>query len=214
MPSLSTGRIIFFNGRTISQLRVAMSLVSLLGAHFAFASDGEAILKALRGSNHDTRRRALESPELAVCYSSDADETNCPANPELYRRINSELIRLLADPDPSIRRVAAQYLSVSTDARATKPLGRLLRDGDEEVRRTAASAFLHIRVRDPVIVKDLEGLLEDRDKFVRMNAAMALTYSGTHRSLIALRAAYNREVEPDVKERFAEAVRGLEKNIR
>ena len=204
----------FLNSKKVSQLRVAMSLVSLLNAHLAFAFDGEATLKALRDSSKDTRRRALESPELAVCYSSEADDTNCPTNPELFKRINNELIRLLKDPDPSIRRVAAQYLTVSTDARATESLARLLRDSDEEVRRAATSAFVHITVRDPVIVKDPERLLEDHNKFVRMNAAMGLIWSGTRHSLIALRAAYNREVEPDVKELFAEAVRDLGKKIR
>src|SRR5439155_24607498 len=121
------------NKRWISQL--AISLVTLLSAHLAFAFDGEATLKALRDSNKDTRLRALESPELAVCYSSDADDINCPANPELFKGIDNELIRLLSDPDGSIRKVAAQYLSVSTNARATKPLARLLRDADEQVRR-------------------------------------------------------------------------------
>src|SRR5207248_9762822 len=67
------------NKRWISQL--AISLVTLLSAHLAFAFDGEATLKALRDRNKDTRLRALESPELAVCYSSDADDINCPANP-------------------------------------------------------------------------------------------------------------------------------------
>jgi hypothetical protein len=200
--------------KKVPQLRVAISLVTLLSAHLAFAFDGEATLKGLRDSDKDTRRRALESPELAVCYSSDADDTNCPTNPELFKRIDKELIRLLDDPDRSIRRVAAQYLSVSPNAQATKPLARLLRDSDEEIRRIAASAFVHKTERDPVTVRDLERLLEDRNKLVRKNAAMALTWSGTRRSLVALRAAYNREVEPDIKELFAEAVRDLEKRIR
>ena len=62
-------------------LRVAISLLSLLSANVAFCLDGEAILKALRDRNADTRRRALESRELAACYSSDADDKNCPPNP-------------------------------------------------------------------------------------------------------------------------------------
>ena len=55
---------------------------------------------------------------------------------------------------------------------------------------------------------------EDRNKFVRMNAAMALTWSGTRRSLLALRAAYRREAQPDVKDVFDQAIGDLEKRIR
>jgi HEAT repeat protein len=104
--------------------------------------------------------------------------------------------------------------TVSTDARATKPLARLLRDTDEEVRSNASSAFVHITVRDPGIVRDLERLLEDRSKAVRMNAAMALSASGTRRSLLALREAFNREAEPDVKAVYGQALRELEQRFR
>jgi hypothetical protein len=188
--------------------------VPLLGSGVAFCLDGEAILTALRDSDAGTRRRALESPELAACYSPDADEKSCPPNPELFKRINQELIRLLQDPDPSTIRVAAQYLSVSTDERAVQPLAGLLRDRDEEVRRNASSAFIHIRVADPQIVRDLERRLEDPNKFVRMNAAMALSTSGTHSSVLALKQGVNREVEPDVKDVYAHALRTLQERLR
>lgn len=188
--------------------------MSLLSPSVAFCLDGDAILTALRSSNVDARRRALESPELAACYSPDADEQSCPPNPDLFKRVNEELIRLLKDPDPSIRRVAAQYLSVSTDERAVRPLARLLQDRDEEVRRNASSAFVHIKISDADVVRDLERLLQDRSKFVRMNAAMALGTSGTHRSLIALKEGLMREVEPDVRTIYAQASSELEKRLR
>src|SRR5207237_6316809 len=130
----------------------------------------------------------------------------CPTNPERFKRINEQLIRLLNDRDPSIRRVAAQYLGVSSDARATRPLARLLSDPDEEIRRTASSAFVHITVSDPDIIRDLERLLADRNKSVRANAAMALRASGTHRSFMALKKAFDREVEPDVKAVYAQTL--------
>ena len=195
-------------------LRAPILCGSLLSSSVAFCLDGEAVLKALRDRNVDTRRRALESRELAACYSSDADEQSCPPNPELFKRVNEELIRLLEDRDPSIRRVAAQYLSVSTDERAVRPLARLLRDRDEEVRRNASGAFGHIRVIDPDAIRDLERLLEDRHKLVRMNVAMALGTNGTHRSLIALKEGFDREVESDVKATYAQALRELEKRLR
>ena len=192
----------------------ATFLLSLLSTNVAFCLDGEAILKALRDSNADTRRRALESPELAVCYSSDADEKNCPPNPGLFGQLNDELIRLLKDPDPSIRRVAAQYLVVSTDARAVKALAPLLRDVDENVREVATRGYVHFTVSDPAIVRELERLLKDNNKNVRKNAAMTLGSNGTRQSLDVMREAYSRETDPDVKKLFAETLKHLEKQRR
>jgi HEAT repeat protein len=190
-------------------LRVAISLLSLLSANVAFCLDGEAILKALRDRNADTRRRALESRELAACYSSDADDKNCPPNPELFKRLNDELMRLLKDPDPSIRKVAAQYLSVSTDARAIRPLARLLMDHDDRVRAVAANAFVHTSVQDDNIVSDLEKLLRDHNKEVRAGAAMSLMLNGTRKSLDRLKEAYDHETDSDVKGVFGEAMKYL-----
>jgi len=185
-----------------------------LSSSVALCLDGDAILKALGDSNVEIRRRALLSPELSACYSSDADEKSCPPNPALFRRINGELIRLLSDRDPSVRRVAAEYLSVSTDERAMRPLANLLGDQDEEVRKNASGAFIHTKTTDPAAIEGLERLLKDRNKFVRMNAAMALGVSGTRSSLVALRESFSRESEPDVRAVHAQALTELEDRLR
>jgi hypothetical protein len=195
-------------------LAASLILISVLTYTPGSCLDREAILKGLRDRNVDTRRRTLESRELAACYSSDADEQSCPPNPELFRKINDELIRLLIDPDPSVRRIAAGYLSVSTDARAVQPLAHLLRDKDDGVRRSASGAFVHIAVSDPNVVRELEALLADRDKSVRKNAAMALSASGTHRSLAALRESLKREADADVRVVYDEALRQLEQRLK
>src|SRR5262249_40965733 len=142
-------------------------LVLLSTADPGLCLDGDSILKGLRDSETETRRQALQSPELAACYASNADEELCPPNPELFKEVNQELVRLLGDGDPSIRRTAARYLSASTDEQAVAPLGHLLRDRDDEIRATAASAFTHIKTSNPHIITDLEKLLRDRNKSIR-----------------------------------------------
>src|SRR5262245_3237109 len=189
-------------------------LMLLSAADLGFCLDGESILKGLRDSDTETRRQALESPELAACYASNADEEICPPDPDLFKEVNQELVRLLSDGTPSIRLVAARYLILSTDKQAVGPLGHLLRDGDEEIRSTAASAFVHIKTSDPHIITDLEKLLRDRSKSIRLSAAKALGASGTTRSLRALRARVNRETEPEVKAACAQAVQELEGRLR
>ena len=196
---------------TVAALIVLMLLSAV---DLGFCLDGESILKGLRDGDTDARRQALESPELAACYASNADEELCPPNPDLFKEVNQELVRLLSDGDLSIRRVAARYLSLSTDEQAVGPLGHLLRDGDEEIRGTAVSAFVRIKTSDPHIITDLEKLLRDRNKGIRMNAAKALGASGTTRSLRALRARLSREAEPDVKAVCAQAVEELERRLR
>jgi HEAT repeat protein len=195
-------------------LAALIVLVLLSVADLGFCLDGESILKGLRDSDTETRRQTLESPELAACYASNADEELCPPNPELFKEVNQELVRLLDDGNPSIRRVAARYLSLSTDEQAVAPLGHLLRDGDEEIRGTAVNAFVHIKTSDPHIITDLEKLLRDRNKSIRMSAAKALGASGTSRSLRVLRSRVNRETEPEVKAACTQAVQELEGRLR
>jgi HEAT repeat protein len=191
-----------------------MVLVLLSTVDLGFCLDGESILKGLRDGETETRRQALESPELAACYASNADEELCPPNPELLKEVNQELVRLLGDGDPAIRRVAARYLSASTDEQAIAALGHLLRDGDEDIRSSAVSAFVHIKTSDPHIITDLEKLLRDRNKGIRTNAAMALGVNGTPRSLRALRSRVSREAEPDVKAACAQSAAELERRLR
>src|SRR5688572_3119768 len=100
--------------RTITSLRnsgrrlgALILCVSLLSSSVAFGLNGEAVLKALRDRDEDTRRRALASPQLAECYRPDPDEEICTGDPKFWQQINTELIRLLKDRNPSIRRVAA-----------------------------------------------------------------------------------------------------------
>lgn|SRR6185295_8691225 len=193
------------------RLTALVVLLLLSTADLGFCLDGDSILTGLRDSDTATRRQALESPELAACYASNADEEICPPNPDLFKQVNRELVRLLGDSDSSIRRVAARYLSVSTDEQAVGPLGHLLRDGDDEIRSTATNAFVHIKTSDPHIITDLEKLLRDRNKSIRASAAMALGASGTSRSLAALRARVSRETEPDVKAVCVQAVEELER---
>jgi hypothetical protein len=196
------------------RLAALVVLVLLSTVAPGFCLDGDSILKGLRDSDTDTRRQALESPELAACYASNVDEQSCPPDPDLFKEVNRELVRLLGDGDLSIRRVAARYLSVSTDEQVVAPLGHLLRDGDDEIRNTATNAFVHIKTSDPHIITDLEKLLRDRNKTIRASAAMALGASGTSRSLRVLRARLSRETEPDVKAACAQAAQELEGRLR
>jgi hypothetical protein len=64
-------------------LWVAIFLFSLLSANVAFGLDGEAILRALRDTNTDTRRRALK---IAAHESvSITEPTNKRTQPTAFR---------------------------------------------------------------------------------------------------------------------------------
>ena len=171
----------------------------------------EDYLRAFRDLRPEVRRNALKSEELAKCYSEDLEEGSCPWSEEDFTRLTSALIRLLSDPEPDIRKDAAQYLISSTDARATGPLARLLTDPDDGVRAVAASAFLHIWVHDDAIVGRLEKLLLDRSENVRAGAATSLVLNGTVTSLERLKEAHDRETNQDVKKLLADAIKQLAK---
>src|SRR5919197_1661491 len=100
-------------------LAALLILISVLTYTPGSCLDHEAILKGLRDRNVDTRRRTLESRELVACYSSDADEQSCPPNPELFRKINDELIRLLID-------LSTSRLAILTSSESSRHCWRIV----------------------------------------------------------------------------------------
>ena len=185
-------------------------LVLLVYSPYAsLARTAEDYLRAFQDGRPEVKTGAKKSEELARCYAEGADDRSCPWKPEDFKRLTSALINLLSDPNPYIRKEAAQYLTSSTDSRAIGPLARLLTDRDDEVRAVAANAFVHTMVRNEAIVGDLEKLLRDKNKKVRAGAAMSLVLNGSRKSLDRLKEAYDSETDPDVKKLFAETIKQL-----
>ncbi len=197
------------NAAVFAGLGVLILLVHSPNACLARSVDD--YVKAFQDRRPEVRRSALQSKELASCYSHDADEESCPFQKEDAERLTGGLIELLSDPYPDIRKLAAEYLTSSTDSRVIRPLARLLKDRDDQVRAVGAGAFVHTWVHDEGIVSDLEQLLRDNNKNVRANAAMSLVLNGTRKSLDRLREAYDHETDPDVKQLFAETIKQLAK---
>ena len=63
-------------------------------------------------------------------------------------------------------------------------------------------------------MSELEKLLSDTNKKVRVGAAMSLGANGTRRSLGRLRDAYDRESDPGVKSVIGETIKELAKRVK
>ena len=125
--------------------------------------------------------------------------------------------RLLADAlfDPSVRvrQTAAQFMSRfgAESRRAVPALIKVLGDQDSTVRAYAAKALgeISIDAADPAraeVVSALTHALHDRNKFVRLSAAVALAYQGA--GTVALPTLIDALGPRDVMDRFA-AIEGI-----
>lgn len=188
-------------------------LLSVLYPTDARCQGVEELINALKDKRPDVRSGALEAKMIVSCYTDHPDEETCGMSKEEFDRLTLALIEVLQDPVDQNRERAVRYLSESTDARTIGPIARLLRDCNASVRAAAAEAFIHTTLSDEAIVRDLETLLQDKDKEVRKSASMALILSGTQRSLDALENGYRHETDPEVKKLFKEIMIQLERRL-
>ena len=99
-------------------------------------------------------------------------------------------IASLKDPDPAIRRMAAQYLGGHKDCRAAAALIDALKDQAPEVRQFAAESLGQIK--DPSAVEPLIAMLEDPYGPAAFSAAEALGNLKDSRAVEPLLAALRR----------------------
>lgn len=172
----------------------------------------EEYLIAIKDKRVDVRRTALEQLLNCVNEENQLEQERCPEGdgPEAYNQLLTGVIDLLKDQDPGIREIAIIYLKQSTDARVIKPIARLLRDVNDSVRATAAESFYLLKP-EASIVRELEHLLMDKNRRVRMGAASALGFNGTKKSLGLLRGAVARETDNEVQKFFMQAIQELER---
>lgn len=183
-------------------LLLTFLLFPSLGLAFSSLQD---YLTAFKDKRVEVRKGAIE--RLLDCL---AEEKECleKGSPDTFRQLVTAVIDLLADPDPKVREASIFYLKQSTDARVLKPIARLLRDENDDVRAVAAESFHHMTV-DKDIVWQLESLLVDKNKRVRMGAAGSLGLSGTKKSLDTLRAALAGESDNEVRGLYVQAIQEL-----
>jgi hypothetical protein len=141
-------------------------------------TDVPALVRALKDTDHVTRRRA--AVELAQLGSRGKSAV-------------ADLVKGLDDPDELVRGACAEAIGcIGAEARQVVPaLRQLLKDNSEFVRRMAADALGNFGASAAAAVPDLSEALKDREEFVRRAAAGALGKVGAYSSQAApaLRAA-------------------------
>jgi HEAT repeat protein len=116
-----------------------------------------SLTKALQDEDYDVRSyAALSLGELGAQKSVSA------------------IRQLLGDKNHQVRAFAAQSLSELGDQGAIKALTVLLTDRDWHVRGAAVFALANLRANTPEVLQALKICLNDSNKNVRENAAMAL----------------------------------------
>jgi putative membrane-bound dehydrogenase-like protein len=96
------------------------------------------------------------------------------------RAREGDVISVLRDPDPSVRRQAARQLGTSASKEAIPELSRLLTDANRSVRFQSATALG--RIGQVTAIDSLLGVLDDSDPFVRYAAFTALARIGRQRA--------------------------------
>ncbi len=104
----------------------------------------------------------------------------------------------LQNPEPSLRRAAAEELGKKKEAIAVKPLCDALRDPAAHVRWTAAAALGDIGDRSPFVIDVLIKALDDPDAPVREYAARALDALGDQRAVIPILRALTKYQQTDL----------------
>jgi putative membrane-bound dehydrogenase-like protein len=89
-------------------------------------------------------------------------------------RKRDNVIALLKDPDPSMRRQAARQLGTRSAGDAVKELVKGLHDEDASVRFQAATALGHINSVQAIYIKALIDILGEEDAYVRYAAFTAI----------------------------------------
>lgn len=197
---------------SINLISIGIVLLILL---FCFPQSGFPFSKladylgAFKDESADIRRAALD--QLLSCQEEDKECLE-GGSPESFGQLVTAVIPLLDDPDPNVREASILYLKQSTLARMVTPIARRLRDANDDVRATAAEAFYLIKV-DSATVRELERLLLDKNKRVRMGAASSLGLNGTKKSVGLLRKALAHEADQDARELYTETLKELEKRL-
>ncbi|WP_300998912.1 HEAT repeat domain-containing protein [Methanoculleus sp.] len=125
---------------------------------------------------------------LVRALHDEHDDLRCQASGAIAkfgRRAVELLAKVLADPDPDVRIVAAGVLGDTGEASAVEPLIGALHDENDDVRGAAAGAL--IRMGDAAVGRLID-TTKDGDRNVRLYAAGALKYIGDPRAIDALRA--------------------------
>lgn len=113
------------------------------------------------------------------------------------------LVRLLADPNKSVRQSALQGLAKLKVASTVHPVCQLLRDPDIMVQSAAIDSLVKIRAADTV--KHLIEILQDESEYVRRAAVEVLNEVGDQRAIKDLLNAL-RDADWWVKVRAADAL--------
>jgi hypothetical protein len=145
--------------REVATLRT--SLEALTDAHASVTSTNQG--KAAISAGLRPFLTGLEDSDESVRFEAMA-ALGDRLEPSLLPRIEG----LLEDRDPYIRRYAVEYYSQLGGKEATERLVQALDDGDESVRFEAMAA-LGERL-EPSLLPRIEGLLEDRDPYIRRYA--------------------------------------------
>ena len=186
-----------------------------------FARSISDLIGQLQASSSKGKLEVLESKEMHGCFFAD-DEYECSWTKAEWERVLDVIIGLATDRHPDVRALVARYMSVSTDARTTEPLGHMLKDSDYRVRIVALDNFLTVVVRDnpnvparlqKMIIHQLEALLKDESPTIRRAAAAAMIQNGTTQSLQKLKKAHRRESDQATKAVMADVILQLEEYV-
>lgn len=148
----------------------------------------------------------LSSLSVLGCYRE------APPAPSAVLPVLAELIN---DPDPLVRRTAAEALGKIGDGSAEPDLRRALHDGEPEVREAAVLALARLPLFDETTGQGIASLLDDENVAVRRAAAQALGQADeAQASLVPSVADLLRHQDAAVRRAAAQALFGMEGNRR
>jgi len=172
------------------------------------SQDSYDYLPSLKSGDPEVRKKALK--DLAAFFVDPPDVPDFEPDRDKWDALVLRLVELSHDPDPEIREWTIRCLVSTTHAKAPQAISSLLKDKNDTVRATAAGAFLLFIVDDPKIIRELEGLINDPNEDVRINAAMSLGTNGTTSSLIVMQKRLEEDKNPQVREILEEAIERLQ----
>jgi HEAT repeat protein len=183
-----------FNASEVYQKRILCDAAGRTASPVFF----KPLTKMLKDKDSHTRAKAARAlskigiseaaahikPLLADEYE-DIQEAAIAAMAALKEGVAiEEMIGMLSDKNPVLRRGSARLLGLIGDRRAVEPLGVALKDSDLRVRNAVVEAIGAIDGRD--VLKYLLLALTDEDFNVRRSAAIAISRMKTKRSFESL----------------------------
>jgi hypothetical protein len=188
----------------------------------SFQDVGEELVQELSASYNEDRLEKLvheakdqegvsasvEAPLTIEQLSTAMNDSNWERRFAALEKMNPTLedipilFNALADPKPSIRRLAAVYLGMIGKPEVLPYLIRALKDSSASVRRTAGDALSDIG--DPSAIAAMTEALRDPNKLVRWRAARFLYEVGDDTAVTALESAqHDEEFEVSLQAKMA-----------